>query len=365
MLSRIPNNTFIRILFDDSANFFLKKISEQLQHNTGENFVSQLDPRAGLGCAPFHIKLISSVDQTDLTCEDVIEILRQTGEKFEAVHGNLLPVCTVNRLGWVSLKISCRDCVVIGRHLHQMLPGASDNCSRIEDNLAVNIGLFTGIHIAAFEEWLNKELLNNSAVFPFFRGCFIELSEECGGLTNGPIKLQGQPARKSLVRLLESDTPPPTPSVIRENEQQMDFLEAMERTTRNIVDDFKEDELDDHLNATETSTNSQIARPLTSGSEQTIQQRLLTSTLTHCKKITDLGLLIADVMSFPDFDLISPKDSEFLKKQCGKIFCMIDGLLKAVGPKVCHLQFRNMTYSMFCHLKLFLGYSTGVFDRLG
>lgn len=340
MSTAIPNGTYIRILFDEPVSFFLQKISEQLQQNTGGSFYSQMDPRSGRGCHPFHIKLITSVEQTVLSCEQICDILRHIGDKYEAVHGSILPVCDVNMLGQVSLKVSCRDCIMIGRELHQLLPGSSDYLSRVEENLEVIIGLFTGSHIAAFEDWLNKELSVNSAVFPLFRGGLIEVNDENRSFTSGAIRLVGKPrARKSIVPLLESDTPPSTPSSSVGREKAADFIDNF--AARNIINDLKEVETVQQTVAPSSQTSSQPSfsqsqTPFRSVSvgEQTIEQRLLTSTLTHCKKITEAGEVLATITPGVDYDVIAPVDCELLKRQCAKIFCMIDGLLKAVGPKV-------------------------------
>lgn len=325
----IPNGTFIRILFDNEASYFLQKISDEIQQSTEGSFISQLDVRAGIGCPPFHIKLISSVEMTSLDWDSVHELLERTGEVYEAVQGHILPICSVTRTGLVSLKISCRECVEMGRHLAKYLPGANDTVSTIEENLSVSIGTFNGKFKAAFEDWLNKELAENSPVFPFFKGEYIELCEDQNGFFLGslrdcrPVRFMGKPrARKSIVPLIEVDTPLPSPKVGTEGDRDIDGNSSGH-------DGSGDDDRAIHASASQEKESV--------GGLALIEQKLLASTLSNCKKLMQAHELFGHVVVLennPAYDIIVPVDADLWKKHCASIFRMVDGMLKQVGPKV-------------------------------
>lgn len=184
-------------------------MADQLATSSAEGtFFAQQDPRAGLGCRPFHIKVLTSIEKSGLSCEEVFEQVKNVGNNFGPVCGQVLPVCTVSPDGVVSLKLSCTDCTTIGRYLSRLLPGADDRCSKYDDNIQVSIGKFMLPQTASFfESWLNSELSGNETLFPLFKAEVIELSEEFNNFTHYPVQLVGHGRRRSVVPLEESEGP--------------------------------------------------------------------------------------------------------------------------------------------------------------
>jgi hypothetical protein len=297
----IPHGTAVRIRFGVAVEGFLRKLAEQLQTNAEGVFFSQQNPKAGLGCCPFHLKLITSLDLSGQSCLTVQNILKEVGSNIDnVVQGLVLPVCTVDSMGLVSLKISSSDCLVVGKSLSQRLPGTNNWSSSHEDNLVVSIGSFRGPHTTAFESWLNAELKSNSAVFPHFIADILELSEECSFIQD-PVRLSGIKLEQSKINnkfnsSINGDAP--------------------------IVEDLS---------------------PLQKDGKISIEQRLLTSAASLILKIGGAGIIKMDPTSssaanspqkkITKYSII-PSEINKWQDQCSKIFTMLDGMLQAVGAKV-------------------------------
>lgn len=313
---QLPKGAYARIRFDGAVSGFLSTLADQLQTNAEGVFFSQLDPHAGLGCCPFHMKLISPSEMGGLRYLTVLNLLKDIGLKFEGIQGQVLPVCIVNRSGLVSLKISCSDFLPISKHIADVLPGAIDWSMKQENELTVTIGIFMGTHISAFESWLNGELSSNSSVFPVFFCDTIELSEECHPVVNEQIKLAGKLRQRN----------------VQSSNQQGNSMS-------NITS---------HSN-TDTSDKD----------KSSIEQRLLSAASTLCMKIGGTGMISINTprsnqSNEPTSFSIIPTEPAKWHENCSKIFAMLDAMLRSVGSKVI-ICFGNKPYyqvTLFYELQL-------------
>jgi hypothetical protein len=312
--SLIPSGACVRIRLDKAVESFLSKLAEQLQSNAEGVFFAQQDPRAGLGCCPFHIKIISSVNLTGESCQTISSILHDVASTLESVQGHVLPVCTVDSVGLVSLKISSSDCLLIGKHLSHLLPGANSWSSRHESHLSVSIGSFQGPHTTAFENWLNGELTSNSSVFPIFYGDILELSEGGQNFIQKPAKLSG----KELKEI--------EPTHVQEIHTKVERNDIKSKTSL-------------------TSGTTEVVPFVSPISEKSASfgQRLLTSAATVIQKIEGSGTIKMEsnplsakssTTNNPLKNSIFPSDMVKWQDQCSKLFTMLDRMLQAVGHKV-------------------------------
>ena len=218
-----PTASFIRVRFDASIDRFLSSLSDYLANSSAEGndiiiiiiiiykslyigtFFSQHDPRAGLGCRPYHIKVLSAVDESGQSCEQVFRVLKDVGIQFSSFQGKILPLCVVSNLGTVSLKVRCNDCINISKYLSSRLIGSQDisssssssSSSPNDDCVLVTIGSYHGPQLNNFEVWLNSQLSLNSSVFPVFKGEIVEMSEEFNNYPHYPVKLVGSSSSSS------------------------------------------------------------------------------------------------------------------------------------------------------------------------
>jgi hypothetical protein len=197
-------NPFIFLRFESKVELFLTNLANQIASNSSPDFYSQHDVRSGLKYyRPFHIKLLSNIKVEH--SKQLLKDLQNFGSNFSSVQGQILPLCNISSSGLVSLKISCADCLLINKYLSKL----NNDVSFHQDDIVVSIGVFIGSHQSAFQIWLNNELASNRSLFPIFKSDTIELSEEFNNLNIPyfPIKLIGKTHRKSVVPLVESDSP--------------------------------------------------------------------------------------------------------------------------------------------------------------
>jgi len=77
---------YIYFLLDQSTTEAIKETATRIQD--GSTFLSQLDERAGLGCVPFHVKLLMSlhVYQDDA----VFQVLEMISKRTGVLHGRFV-----------------------------------------------------------------------------------------------------------------------------------------------------------------------------------------------------------------------------------------------------------------------------------
>ena len=307
-LATIPQDAYIRLRFELYLENFFRTLAEQLQSNAENVFFAQHNPRSGLGSCPFHVKLLPPASLSEQSCSTVSNILQSVASKFASVRGQVLPVCTVDNEGLVSLRINSSGCRLINRFLTTLV--ADTDHDRIEeDYFLVSIGRFQGPHTKAFEVWLNKELTKNSAVFPAFQCHYIEVSEECNTLIQGPLRLLAEPNSEPLVSNHSS------------------------KNNDNSKETFK-------------PVHSSDGYSSRAGSDKkiTLENRLLTSVNSLTHKIGGLGTIWVDQIGSESVSTllrccVVPNEMKKWQEQCLKVFIMLDGMLQAVGPKVINIFF--------------------------
>ena len=302
-LATIPHEAYIRLRFELYLENFFRTLAEQLQSNAEDVFFAQHDPRSGLGSCPFHIKLLPPSSLSEQSCSTVSTILQSVASKFAFVRGQVLPVCTVDNGGLVSLRVSSSGCRLISRFLMTLLADTDYDRSE-EDYYLVSIGCFQGPHTKAFEIWLNNELTKNSSVFPAFQCHYIEVSEECNTLIQGPLRLLAEPISELPISNHSS----------KKNDTTTETFKAIHST-------------DGYSNR--------------GGSDKkiTLENRLLTSVNSLTHKIGGLGTIWVDQHGSESASTfirccIVPNETKKWQEQCLKVFIMLDGMLQAVGPKV-------------------------------
>jgi hypothetical protein len=306
----IPNGTFVCLRFEPTVEIFLQKLTEQLQTNAEDVFFAQQNPKSGIGSRPFHLKIIGPSRLHGKTCQTVSSILTDISSNFATVRGQVLPICTIDDQGLISLRIKSRDCSLVTRFLSTLLQEKNDTVNHENDTI-VTIGSFQGPHSAAFEIWLNNELTRNSSAFPHFQCQFIEVSEECGPLVKSPLRLVGQPASDTTGRL--------------------------PLKTSGLTEDYPT-----IGQSSNQSSHGDVA--VFHQSKLSLEERLLTSVSTLTQKMRGTGIIRTERCksdpptngTLPTFlrCYIIPVETEKWQNQCLKVFIMLDGMLEAVGPKV-------------------------------
>lgn len=304
----IPQEAYIRLRFELYLENFFRTLAEQLQSNAEDVFFAQHDPRSGLGSCPFHIKLLPPASLAEQTCSTVSNILQSVASKFVFARGQVLPVCTVDNEGLVSLRVSSSSCRLISRFLMTLLSD-TDHDRSVEDYYLVSIGCFQGPHTKAFEIWLNNELTKNSAVFPAFQCHYIEVSEECNGLIQGRLRLLAEPTSEHSISVHSS----------KMNDDSKETFKTIHNT-------------DGYSNR------------VGSDKKITLENRLLTSVNSLTHKIGGIGTIWVDQIGSESVPTllrccIIPKETKKWQEQCLKVFIMLDGMLQAVGPKVLNSAF--------------------------
>ena len=195
----VPPGVMLRIRFDPECDAFLTSLTTQIVGN-----VNVFQSHERYSASPFHIKLVelasnmlsppNNAAYTALTCPQTFQRVAEVCARFNRIEGKIVPECIVNPAsGEVCLHIKSGDCVNIGRHLSNALPGSNDWNCRLEENLLVSIGTFRGSHKSEFQDWLNNELSSNTDLFPGFSATSIEFSEEwlAGGFPQQAVMLTG------------------------------------------------------------------------------------------------------------------------------------------------------------------------------
>ena len=308
-LAAVPDGTHIRFRFEQQVENFLLKLADQLQTNAEGVFVALQNPQSGAEISPFYLELLTRTDLAEESCETISKILSIISANFELVRGQVLPVCTVDERGRVSLRVLSGSCLLISNYLFGVLPNIKRASS--DDHFHVSIGSFQGPHNAAFEIWLNKELARNSAIFPSFQCYFVEVSEECSALIENPIRrLVGsvQGTRSSPVSALKGDT----------NAKNLTAIEKV-------------------------STGSQSSRAVP-GATFSLEERLHASITLVTQQISGSGIIFTErvnpnvsTSTLPKGSVrchVIPAERKKWQDQCLKIISMLDGMLQAVGPKV-------------------------------
>ena len=298
----IPDDACVRVTFESAVSTFFGKLAEQLQTNAEGVFFIHQDPLARQGCRPFHIKLIASNNLAGISYQTISGIMCDVGLLCQDAKGYVLPVCVVDSKGLVSLKVSSPDCVLIGKRISQLLFDSNGWRPEYEVSLLVNIGTFHGPHRSAFEAWLNGELRSNSSAFPPFRAEYLEISNRCGNL------LEGQ------VRLSQGSCSPDTRPVINDKQDTSNHASKC-RDFESILDSSK---LKEQLNRKKLLG---LAKPITD-------------------KMRGVGIVKAlDPMTYESKSKlkrysITPVDLSYWHSDCRKIMSVLDQMLQIIGPKV-------------------------------
>lgn len=314
----IPAGVYLQIKFESSVETFLKMLAEQLQSNAEGVFFAQQDPRARLGCSPFHLKVVSSGNLIGRNYSKVMAILQDVGSRYDNIQGRVLPICVVDSQGVVSLKISSSDCSQIVKHITDLLLGNNIWPVSNDEDLLVSIGSFNGPHTAAFEDWLNGELRSNSSVFPIFNAEFLELSESCGNFI------------------------PESVRIFRKEQKQIDSANHFKiPEIENICDKLSADRCSD------LSFDS----PNQTFEQQGAVQRMILSLTPISKKLVGTGILKKDfpknVPSLQNMTRYSivPSEMNLWQEQCTNMIRMLGSLLQSAGPKVRNLHLHSISVS--------------------
>lgn len=315
-LAAVPDGTHLRFRFEQQVENFLLKLADQLQTNAEGVFVALQNPKLGPEISPFHLELLTWADLAEESCETISKILSIISANFELVRGQVLPVCTVDERGRVSLRILSGSCLLISNYLFGVLPNIKR--SRSDDHFHVSIGSFQGPHNAAFEIWLNKELARNSAIFPSFQCHYVEVSEECSALIENPTRrLAGsvQGTRSSPVSAPKGDT-----------------------AVKGLI-------------ATEKNFSGSQSSKAVIGATFSLEERLHASITLVTQQISGSGIIYAEWINpnvntgtLPKASVrcsVVPAERKKWQDQCMKIISMLDGMLQAVGPKVTYRTART------------------------
>jgi hypothetical protein len=306
----IPAGVYLQIKFESSVETFLKMLAEQLQSNAEGVFFAQQEPRARLGCSPFHLKVVSSGNLIGRNYSKVMAILQDVGSRYDNIQGRVLPICVVDNQGVVSLKISSSDCLEIVKQMTELLLG--DNIWPVsnDEDLLVSIGSFNGPHTAAFEDWLNGELRSNSSVFPIFHAEFLELSESCGNFI------------------------PESVRILRKEQKQVD-----------TASHFKIPEIEKNLDKSSADRGSELSLDSSNQTfeQQSAVQRLVLSLKPISQKLVGGGIIKKDVPKSASIHQnmtrhsIVPSEVKLWQELCAIMIRTLDSLLQSVGPKVSSL----------------------------
>ena len=307
---------YARIRFEEEVEVFLTALAEQLQSNADGVFFATR--------SPYHIQLISATELQGISVQKTLEILKDLGNKYDKIQGNILPVCTVNRSGQVSLKISCSDFLVVAQHVAGLFPGANDWSVKQDDYLIVSIGTFQGPHISAFENWLNGELSTNSGVFPLFTCDIIEIAGEGGSTIGEQIKLCEKPRqRRSVVLLEETNGENDRRKSTTNNDSPRAVTSGDTTSIDNAAGSGTAGTGDDKANVNGDVPSKAIERVPDS-------QRLVTAVDPICKKIGGgSGMITPSFMSYA----VLPTEPARWQEQCQKLYEILNQLLRSIGAK--------------------------------
>lgn len=196
VMGPVPAHTYARLRFNDVAEQAVQHLSNVLQYHRGSpyegQFVSQLEPRAGMGCSPPHIALLSGLQGTGMNGQQLTDVLQRIANTFGPVQGRLLPRCKVTQNGCVLLGVDSPDSLRMAQALAAMLPGADMYYAQQRpEQQHLTLGRFAGTDAAGFAAWLSESLAGQNDLLPTFTGSHVQLSDEARPFPNVPIPLQG------------------------------------------------------------------------------------------------------------------------------------------------------------------------------
>lgn len=313
----IPAGVYVQIKFESSVEFFFKMLAEQLQSNAEGVFFAQHDPRARLGCSPFHLKVIPSVNLSGRNYSKVMATLQDVGSRYDNIQGRVLPICVVDGEGVVSVKITSSDCSQIIKHISELLLGNNIWPVSHDEDLLVSIGSFNGPHTAAFEDWLNGELRTNSSVFPIFNAEFLELSESCGNFIPESVRIS------------------------RKEQKQIDSSSNFK------IPDIEN--ISDKMHADRSGELSFESLNQTFDQQSAVQRLILSSTPIS-RKLFGTGIMKNDtVRSAPTLQNMSrysivPSEMSLWQEQCSNMIRSLGSLLQSVGPNVRNMHVHSTSH---------------------
>eukprot|EP00228_Micromonas_bravo_P006229 CAMPEP_0203006164 /NCGR_PEP_ID=MMETSP1401-20130829/4026_1 /ASSEMBLY_ACC=CAM_ASM_000894 /TAXON_ID=38833 /ORGANISM="Micromonas pusilla, Strain CCAC1681" /LENGTH=236 /DNA_ID=CAMNT_0049747797 /DNA_START=100 /DNA_END=807 /DNA_ORIENTATION=- len=195
-LGVVPAHTYARLRFDEAAEQAVQHLGYVLQMHQGSpyqgQFVAQSEQRAGMGCSPPHIALLSGLQGTGMTGRQITDVLNRLAMQFGPVQGRLLPRCKVTQNGCVLLGVDSPDSLRMARALAAMLPGADAYYAQQRpEQQHLTLGRFGGSDAAGFAAWLSESLAGQNSLLPTFTGSHVQLSDEVRPFPNHPVPLAG------------------------------------------------------------------------------------------------------------------------------------------------------------------------------
>jgi hypothetical protein len=115
----------------------LDKIIKTLELFIGDNFINQLDERAGLGCHPYHITLIGKIDNEFSNINLINNFLYKWKNDTDIIEIKINNNIKITNSGTVILSIESPYLIQIGT---EMLEELSTNVSSYLSKLHITLG---------------------------------------------------------------------------------------------------------------------------------------------------------------------------------------------------------------------------------